>query len=137
MGSACAGARDKVQVYQLARHLGIPEAIQKRTPTTDTYSAHCDQQEFFFRMPSETLDLLWFALELTVPVPEVAAAMDLTHIQVERAFDDITRKERTTQYLRLSPPVLSVPAAITVLRILTYQPGPSLSPPTRTLLAPR
>jgi len=41
----------KTQVYQLAKYLGVPESIQKRTPTTDTYSAPCDQQEFFYRLP--------------------------------------------------------------------------------------
>jgi NAD+ synthase len=97
----------KTQIYQLARYLGVPEGIQTRTPTTDTYSAPCDQQEFFFRLPFQTLDLLWIALEHKVPVPEVAQVMGLTEVQVERAFDDITRKERTTQYLRMLPPILS------------------------------
>lgn len=105
----------KTQVYQLARFLGVPEAIQQRTPTTDTYSAHCDQQEFFFRLPFATLDLLWFALEQCVPVPEVARVMEMSEVQVQRAFDDITRKERTTRFLRLPPPVLEpsqTPAAL-------------------------
>jgi len=96
----------KTQVYQLARHLGVPEAIQKRTPTTDTYSAHCDQQEFFFRLPFETLDLIWWALDNKVSAAEVAPVMGLSEVQVQRAFDDIIRKERTTEYLRLSPPQL-------------------------------
>jgi NAD+ synthase len=99
----------KTQVYQLAKHLGIPEAIQKRTPTTDTYSAHCDQQEFFFRLPFETLDLLWLALEENIPIPEAARVMGISEVQVQRVFDDILRKERTTNYLRLLPPVLERP----------------------------
>ncbi len=100
----------KTQVYQLAENLGIPQAIQERTPTTDTYSAHCDQQEFFFRLPFETLDLLWLALEQRVPAPEVSRVMGMTEVQVQRAFDDILRKERTTRYLRLQPPILETPA---------------------------
>jgi NAD+ synthase len=98
----------KTQVYQLARHLGIPAGIQTRTPTTDTYSAACDQQEFFFRLPFEQLDLIWWALDNKVPAAEVAQVMGLTEVQVQRAFDDITRKQRTTEYLRLSPPVLGI-----------------------------
>jgi NAD+ synthase len=38
----------KTQVYQLARYLGVPEEIQQRPPTTDTYSASCTQEEFSF-----------------------------------------------------------------------------------------
>jgi NAD+ synthase len=93
----------KTQVYQLAKYLGVPEAIQQRTPTTDTYSAHSSQEEFFFRLPFETMDLLWYAQENNYPVSEVAAVMGLTDIQVQRAFNDFSRKKRTTEYLREQP----------------------------------
>lgn len=96
----------KTQVYQLSRHLGVPVSIQQRTPTTDTYSAPCDQQEFFFRLPFATLDPIWFARENRIPVPEVALSMGMPEVQVQRVFDDIEGKQRTTEYLRLSPPIL-------------------------------
>jgi NAD+ synthase len=93
----------KTQVYQLAEYLGIPEEIRTRPPTSDTYSAPSTQEEFFFRMPFETMDQLWYALDNEIPVPEVAAGMGLTEEQVQRAFDDFRRKMRTTDYLRLPP----------------------------------
>jgi len=93
----------KTQVYQLAKYLDVPEEIQTRPPTTDTYSAHSTQQEFFFRLPFETMDLLWYAQENQVPVSEVADVMGLSEIQVQRAFNDFTRKARTTEYLRMQP----------------------------------
>jgi NAD+ synthase len=99
----------KTQIYQLARHLEIPEGIQKRTPTTDTYSAPCDQQEFFYRLPFETMDLMWYALEHQVPVSEVAQAMGLTEAQVQRGMNDIAQKIRTTNFLRLLPPIPDAP----------------------------
>ncbi len=95
----------KSQIYQLARHLDIPQSIQQRTPTTDTYSAPCDQAEFFFRLPFETLDLIWRGLELGLPAAQVARVMEMTELQVQRVFDDIQRKQRATQYLRMSPPI--------------------------------
>jgi NAD+ synthase len=93
----------KTQVYQLAEHLNVPEAIRKRPPTSDTYSASCDQQEFFFRLPFETLDLLWYAQEHQVSAAEVAGAMDLTEAQVQRAFHDFEQKRRATEFLRMAP----------------------------------
>jgi len=93
----------KTQVYQLAAHLDIPEEIRKRPPTSDTYSAPCDQQEFFFRLPFGILDLLMYAQEHEVPVADVARVMGLTESQVQHAFDDLTRKRRTTHFLRLPP----------------------------------
>lgn len=94
---------NKTQVYQLAEYLDVPLDIRQTTPTTDTYSAHSSQEEFFFRLPFELMDLLWCALEHDVPLPEVADVMGLTEEQVRRAFVDLTRKQRTTQYLRTLP----------------------------------
>jgi NAD+ synthase len=93
----------KTQVYQLAEFLEVPLAIRQRPPTTDTYSAPTTQQEFFFRLPFETMDLLWYAQEHDVPVTEVAQVMGLTEVQVQRAYDDFTRKGHTTEYLRMPP----------------------------------
>jgi NAD+ synthase len=93
----------KTQVYQLAEYLDVPEAIRQRPPTTDTYSAHSTQEEFFFRLPFETMDLLWYAQEHGVPLGEVAQVMGLSEQQVRRAYADFTRKYRTTEYLRTPP----------------------------------
>lgn len=93
----------KTQVYQLAEYLEVPAVIRRRPPTSDTYSAPCTQQEFFFRLPFETMDLLWYAQSQMVPVAEVAQGMGLTETQVQRAFADFTRKQHTTDYLRLPP----------------------------------
>jgi len=93
----------KTQVYQLAEHLDIPEEIRTRPPTSDTYSAGSTQEEFFFRLPFELMDLLWYALENDVPPAEAAQTMDLTEEQVKRVFDDLVRKKRTTEYLRMAP----------------------------------
>ncbi len=95
----------KTQVYQLAEYLNVPEEIRLRTPTSDTYSAHQTQEEFFFRLPFETMDLLWYAQENQIPVPEVAQVMGLTEEQVQNAFNDFTRKHRTTEYIR-TPPIV-------------------------------
>lgn len=98
----------KTQVYQLARYLGVPQSIQDRTPTTDTYSAGCDQEEFFFRLPFATLDLLWFALDRGVPAEETARVMGLSETAVQNVFDDIRRKQQTTEFLRM-PAVIPEP----------------------------
>lgn len=93
----------KTQVYQLARYVGVPEIIQARTPTSDTYSAPSTQEEFFFRLPFETMDLLWYAQENEVSLDETASALEMTTVQVRRALDDFTRKKRSTNYLRTPP----------------------------------
>lgn len=93
----------KTQIYALADHLGVPEEIRLRPPTTDTYSAATTQEEFFFRLPFALLDALWSAHERGVPIDRVAAEAGLTPEQVGRVFQDLGRKRRTTEYLRMAP----------------------------------
>ena len=93
----------KTQVYQLARHLGVPNSVLGRPPTTDTYTAGNTQEEFFFRIPFETLDLLLYAWENGVPPSEAAPVLELTEEQVQRAFADFAQKVQTTKYLRTTP----------------------------------
>jgi len=93
----------KTQVFQLGAYLGVPKEIQDRVPTTDTYSAECTQEEFFFRVPFEIGDVIWYAMEKDVPVKEVAEELGLSEDQVTNIQNDIRRKIRTTEYLRAVP----------------------------------
>jgi NAD+ synthase len=93
----------KTQVYQLARHLGIPEEIRKRPPTTDTFSMPQTQEEFYFALPYDRMDLCLYAHNHKVPAAEVAPVVNLTVKQVERVFKDIEGKRRATRYLHATP----------------------------------
>lgn len=93
----------KTQVYQLAEYLGIPEEIQQRTPTTDTYSAEQTQEEFFFRIPYSILDRIWYGWERGFSSKDIADALNLTEAQVDVVIKDIKQKIQTTEYLRMEP----------------------------------
>jgi NAD+ synthase len=97
----------KTQVYQLAKFLDVPKEIYERTPTTDTYSAPCSQQEFFFRLPFEQFDLVAMAQDRGIASEQVAEATGLTPGQIRRAIRDMTHKHQSTQYLRMGPLCLS------------------------------
>jgi NAD+ synthase len=93
----------KVQVYQLAEHIGIPNEIINRTPTTDTYSSEVTQEEFFFGLDFYTMDMLWYALEHNVPAEKAAEVLDLSVEQVQRGYTNIERKVKATEFLRMPP----------------------------------
>ena len=93
----------KTQIYQLARYLDIPAEIVRRPPTADTYSAQATQEEFFFQLPFDLLDLLWYGYENGYEPAEVAPALNLTEEQVARVFRNLQRKQRATEYLRTPP----------------------------------
>ena len=93
----------KSQVYQLAAYLSIPEEIQRRPPTTDTYSLQQSQEEFYFSLPYEKMDLCLYGKNHHVAASEVANVIGLTTEQVERVYRDIDIKRNTTRYLHLKP----------------------------------
>lgn len=93
----------KSQVYALAAHLGIPEQVRTRPPTTDTYSLPQSQEEFYFSLPYQRMDLCLYGLNNGVPEPEIAEATGLTVPQVQRVIRDIEQKRRTTAYLHERP----------------------------------
>jgi NAD+ synthase len=93
----------KTQVYQLAEYLKVPDEICQRTPTSDTYSAEQTQEEFFFRLPFEILDTIWYGWEKGVSVDKISKSLELESEQVENVIHDIKRKISATQYLRMPP----------------------------------
>jgi NAD+ synthase len=95
----------KSQVYQLAEYLNVPYEIRRRPPTTDTYSLPQGQDEFYFSLPYDKMDLCLYALNHGYSAAETAAALGLMPEQVERVYRDIESKRKTTRYLH-TPPLL-------------------------------
>ena len=93
----------KTQVYQLADFLGVPEEILKRPPTTDTYSLSQGQDEFYFSLPYDKMDLCLYAKNNNIPADVVSKEIGLSTEQIERVFHDIDQKRSTTRYLHLKP----------------------------------
>ncbi|HRN18824.1 MAG TPA: NAD(+) synthase [Trueperaceae bacterium] len=93
----------KSQVYQLAEALGVPAEIRSRPPTTDTYSMPQSQEEFYFSLPYDEMDLCLYAVDHGIGADVVAGALGLSAEQVERVFQDIAAKRRVSQYLHAAP----------------------------------
>jgi NAD+ synthase len=90
----------KTQVFELAAHLGVPESVQKRTPTTDTFSAPQTQEEYFYGASTETSDDLWLAYHNGEDPAAVAQRHELTVADVEKFFGVYRRRAAYSDYLR-------------------------------------
>ncbi len=93
----------KTQIYQLAHCIGIPQEIIDRVPTSDTYSAEQTQEEFFFQMPFQLLDLLWYAFKNEYSPEEVGTVVEISPDDIRKIFEGFERKIKTTEYLRMQP----------------------------------
>ena len=86
----------KTQVYALARHLGLPGEICAAPPTTDTYSLPQGQDEFYFALPYQQMDLALWAHDHQLPAAELARALACEDQQAEWIYRDIESKRRAT-----------------------------------------
>jgi len=100
----------KTQVYALARHLELPVDVCSAAPTTDTYSMPQGQDEFYFGLPYDQMDLALWAHNHSVPAGELAAQLGISERHAEFVYRDIEAKRNATRYLHASP-VLVEPVA--------------------------
>jgi NAD+ synthase len=97
----------KTQVYQLAAYLGVPEEIQRRPPTTDTYSLEQSQEEFYFSMPLAKMDLCLYGKDHGISAAELAPSAGFTEEQVKRVYQMIESKRKVARYLHEAPALLN------------------------------
>ena len=95
----------KTQVYALARHLSLPDEICDAVPTTDTYSLPQGQDEFYFALPYQKMDIALWAYNHGVAEAALADQLDIDARHASYLYRDIENKRRTTQYMH-SPAVL-------------------------------
>ncbi|MFO1406380.1 MAG: NAD(+) synthase [Steroidobacteraceae bacterium] len=96
----------KTQVYAMARHLGLPERVCSAVPTTDTYSLGQGQDEFYFALPYQQMDLALWAMEHDRPPAELALALDVDVPAAEAIYADIQAKRHAARYLHMPPQTL-------------------------------
>jgi len=102
----------KTQVYRLAEYLEVPDEVRRRPPTTDTYSLAQGQDEFYFPLPYDKMDLCLCGKNNGYAPEKVAETIGLTSEQVQRVYRDIDIKRNTTRYLHLQPQMIEPVAEI-------------------------
>ncbi len=95
----------KSQVYALAEYLDIPGEIRTAPPSTDTYSLPQGQDEFYFALPYQAMDLALWAFNNRRSPQALASALAITTEHAEHVYHDIEMKRRAAAYLH-APPLL-------------------------------
>ncbi len=93
----------KSQVYALAEYLGIPERIRQRPPTSDTYSLEQSQEEFFFALAYDRMDMALYARDHGVAAGDAAEELGLTAEQAVKMYGIIDAKRKAARYGHLPP----------------------------------
>jgi NAD+ synthase len=93
----------KSQVYQLAAYFRIPEEIQRRPSTTDTFSLPQSQEEFYFSVPLNQMDMCLYGKNQGICPDLIARATGLTVERVQQVYAAIEARRKATRYLHLWP----------------------------------
>jgi NAD+ synthase len=93
----------KTQVYHLAKYLEIPDDIATAEPTTDTYSMDQGQDEFYFALSYDKMDIALWAYNHEVPADQLATYLNIDPSHAQFVYDDIVNKRKTTHYLHAKP----------------------------------
>jgi NAD+ synthase len=96
----------KTQVYAMAHHLGVPQDICAAPPDTDTYSLRQGQDEFYFALPYDKMDVALWARNHGIGPEAVAEYLGIPAAQAQFIYDDIANKRRTTHYLHAAPALI-------------------------------
>lgn len=89
----------KSQVYALAKHLNLPEAICNTIPTTDTYSLDQGQDEFYFALNYQDMDVALWCFNHNKPPEFLAQELAIPLERASFIYTDIERKRSTTAML--------------------------------------
>jgi len=100
----------KTQVYGMARHLGLPAELCERKPTTDTYSLEQSQEEFYFQLSHETLDLVLCGLSQRLDEATISRGTGVPPAELKWLIDDVKQKRVSTAPLHLEPLTLVRPS---------------------------
>ena len=93
----------KSQVYAMAKHLRLPEEICNAVPTTDTYSLPQGQDEFYFALPYQQMDVALWCYNHQIPAAELASELAISEDRAIYVYKDIEVKRQMTRYLVMNP----------------------------------
>lgn len=101
----------KTQIYALAKHLGVNDAIIQRPPSPDTWSHYTSDQDFYWRMPMQIIDQLLYAQEHNLPVDVIEKNTGLPEETILRAQKHFDKVKETTAYIRAVAPIFFLDGA--------------------------
>ncbi len=94
----------KTQVYQLGEFLNIPNEILQRNASPDTWSFDISDEEFFFSLKYDIIDLMLYAKENSIPVNDICSTLNLNEDKVKRILKSQERKSNSSKTSRTFPP---------------------------------
>lgn len=93
----------KLQIYQLGTFLKIPQEILNKSASPDVWSFATTDEEFFYSVPYDIVDLMLYARENNLPTAKIQQLSDLSLAEVENLLKVHDQKQAKSQHMREMP----------------------------------
>lgn len=93
----------KTQIYQIANFLKLPEEIINQDASPDVWSFKTSDEEFFYAVPYNIVDLILYGREKNLSISEIAKFSNLESEKIERLIQFQNQKQNKSQTMRENP----------------------------------
>ena len=93
----------KTQIYQIANFLKLPEEIINQDASPDVWSFKTSDEEFFYAVPYNIVDLILYGREKNLSINEIAKFSNLGSEKIEKLIQFQNQKQNKSQTMREKP----------------------------------
>ena len=93
----------KTQIYQIANFLKLPEKIINQDASPDVWSFKTSDEEFFYAVPYNIVDLILYAREKNLSINEIIKSSNLSSEKIEKLIQFQNQKQNKSQTMRENP----------------------------------
>ena len=93
----------KSQIYQIGEFLNIPKEILEKDASPDIWSLKTSDEEFFYSVPYDVVDLILYARENNMVESEIEEISDLSSDQIKKLLQFQNQKQVKSQHMRETP----------------------------------
>ena len=93
----------KTQIYQIANFLKLPEEIINQDASPDVWSFKTSDEEFFYAVPYNIVDLILYGREKNLSINEIAKFSNLGSEKIEKLIQFQNQKQSKSQTMREKP----------------------------------
>ena len=93
----------KSQIYQLGKFLEVPKEILLNDASPDVWSFSTNDEEFFYTVPYDVVDLILYARENKLSINDVQKISELRTDDIENLFQMQNIKQTKSQHMREIP----------------------------------
>ena len=93
----------KTQIYQIANFLKLPEEIINQDASPDVWSFKTSDEEFFYAVPYNIVDLILYARERNLSINDISKFSNLSSEKIEKLIQFQNQKQSKSQTMRENP----------------------------------